>query len=418
MVKVALTDRYIKTRKPASPGARADHFDAIVPGLALRVTSTGHKTFILMARFPSRPKNTTRRLLGKCGSLTLDAARDKARAWLELLGQGKDPKIEEAKAKAKERRKATSTFEQIVRAYLERHKALAKHGEATRILEAEFITRWGPRPASDITTEEVADAIRAIVKRGAPYQAHNSLGHLRRAYSWAVNSHEFGLTVSPVDVLRPRELIGVKKPRTRTLTDAELRAIWEVCAEGRSPTGGKRLRASADATVMGFPYGPIVRLLILTGQRENEVAGMAWEEINLEQKLWTIPAGRMKSGRLHEVPLTPDALGLLSSLPRFTGRHVFSTTSGAKPVNGFSKAKVRLDKLSGVQDWVIHDLRRTVRTQLSALPVQDMVRELVIAHAQKGLHAVYDQHRYVSEKREALELWEERLRGILSGRSP
>jgi integrase len=414
MTKVTLTDRYIKTRKAAAPGTREDHFDAIVPGLALRVTSAGHKSFVLMARYPTRPKNTTRRLLGEYGALTLDAARDKARDWLELLAKGIDPRIEEARSKAEERRKAVNTFEGIARAYLDRHKGLAKHGEATRILEAEFIKKWGTRPAGDILPEEVADAIRAIVKRGAPYQAHNALGHLRRAYNWAVNSHEFGLVSSPVSVLRPKDLIGARKPRTHILTDDELRAIWKVCDAGPVPKTGKRLRAPADATIMGYPYGPIIRLLILTGQRENEVAGMAWHEIDLDQSLWTIPAWRMKSGRTHEVPLAPDALALLVSLPQFAGPNVFSTTGGTKAVNGFSKTKARLDKLSGVRGWVIHDLRRTVRTHLSALPVQDMVRELVIAHAQRGLHAVYDQHLYRDEKRECLTLWEKRLKGILA----
>ena len=94
-------------------------------------------------------------------------------------------------------------------------------------------------------------------------------------------------------------------------------------------------------------------------------------------------------------------------MPRFTaGGSVFSTTAGAKSINGFSKAKARVDRLSGVENWKIHDLRRTMRTHLSALPVQDLVRELVIAHAKPGLHKVYDQHAYQAEKRECLELWE------------
>ena len=182
-----------------------------------------------------------------------------------------------------------------------------------------------------------------------------------------------------------------------------------------APNEGKtRVRAAIRLEDMSYPYGPLIRLLILTGQRENEVAGMKWDEVDFEQKLWTIPAARMKSGRTHEVPLAPDAMALLKSLPRFKGPHVFTTTDGKKAVNGFSKAKTRLDKLSEVQGWVIHDLRRTARTHFSALPVQDMLRELVIAHAQPQLHQVYDQHSYRDEKRECLRLWELRLRGILA----
>ena len=416
MARVALTDKFIKSESRVPVAGRLDYFDSVVPGLALRVTKKGHRTFVLVARFPANPKNPTRRVLGGYGAITLDTARERARRWLELIGKGIDPKIDEARRKAEERRKAVNTFEAVAREYLARHKALVKHGEAKRILEAEFIKLWGQRPAGDILAEEVADVIRAIVKRGAPYQAHSALGHVRRVYNWAIGTHEFGLTVSPVTALKPKDLIGARQARTHILGDAALWAIWNACAGGYvAPREGKtRVRAAIRSEDMSYPYGPLIRLLILTGQRENEVAGMTWDEVNFEQKLWTIPAARMKSGRTHEVPLAPDALALLKSLPRFKGPHVFTTTDGKKAVNGFSKAKARLDKLSEVQGWVIHDLRRTARTHFSALPVQDMIRELVIAHAQPQLHQVYDQHSYQDEKRECLRLWELRLRGILA----
>jgi integrase len=139
---------------------------------------------------------------------------------------------------------------------------------------------------------------------------------------------------------------------------------------------------------------------------------MQWSEDN--ETLLTIPAERMKGDRSHEVPLPPAAAGILASLRPFDGGdYVFTTTNGAKPINGFGKAKIRIDKLSGVSGWVIHDLRRTARTHFSALPVDDRVRELVIAHAQPGLHKVYDLHTYQEEKRRCLELWEKRLFGIV-----
>jgi integrase len=161
-------------------------------------------------------------------------------------------------------------------------------------------------------------------------------------------------------------LIGKREARDRGLSDAELRAIWDA------------------AEAMGYPYGPCIRLLVLTGQREREVADMRWSEADFDRRLWTIPAARMKGGRAHEVPLAPAAAALLEALPRFTGECVFTTTGREKPINGFGKAKVRIDKLSGVGGWVFHDLRRTMRTHLSALPVQDLVRELVIAHASRA----------------------------------
>lgn len=266
---------------------------------------------------------------------------------------------------------------------------------------------------TDIEAGEVADAIRAIVKRGAPYQAHNALGYLRRMYNWAIGTHEFGIAVSPVERLKPADLIGRREARERILTDDELRTIWLACSTDHSPSA----RRKTDK--LFFPYGPVVQLLILTGQRRDEVAHMRWSEIDMDQRVWTIPASRMKGGRTHVVPLAPAALATLAKLPRFTaGDYVFSTDGGMKPVNGFSKAKVRLDEISGVTGWVLHDLRRTARTHFSALPVQDLVRELVIAHARPGLHKVYDQHSYLDEKRECLTLWEQRLRGILAPKLP
>jgi len=420
MAKINLTDRFINSPKRTPASGRADYADAHVPGLALRVTSAGHRTFVLVARYPKNPKNPTRRALGDYGEITLEQARQKARDWLALIRRGVDPKIEEARQRAATQREQASTFGLVAEQFLARYAATLAHADkARRIIGAEFVKPWGDRPIGDIRPEECAAAIRKVVDRGAPAQAHAAHEWLRRLYRWAIGTNEFGVTVSPVATLRPTDLIGKKVVRSRVLTDDELRAVWQACGGAVVMEGMKEARRRDHARErdrpIGYPYGPLVRLLILTGQREREVADMLWSEIDLTGALWTIPASRMKSDRAHEVPLAPDALALLRSLPRFTaGDHVFTTTDGAKPVNGFSKTKARVDKVSGVTGWVIHDLRRTVRTHLSALPVQDLVRELVIAHARPGLHKVYDLHSYVDEKRDCLRLWEARLRGILN----
>jgi integrase len=395
-----LTDRFVNSRKPAPVGRRDEYRDAIVPGLALRVTDRGHKSFVLVTRYPSNPKNPTRRALGEVGAITLDQARQKARGWLGLIEKGIDPKTEEARERAAAQRRQVNTFEAVSTEFLERHASgLTKSAEARRIIEGEFVKRWGARPITDVMPEEVAAAIRAIVQRGAPYQAHNAFGHLRRLFNWAIGTHEFGIRASPVAQLRPQDLIGKREARERTLSNDELRAVWRA------------------AERMGYPYGPVFQLLILTGQREREVAEISWSEVEFEKRLWTIPAKRMKGDRAHEVPVAPAAVALLEPLPRWNGGDfIFTTTEGAKPINGFSKSKVRVDKLSGVSSWVIHDLRRTVRTHLSALPVEDLVRELVIAHAKPGLHKVYDLHAYQHEKRQCLELWEKRLFSIVEPR--
>ncbi len=401
MARFNLTDRFVASDNRTPATGRKDYSDALVPGLALRVTAAGHKSFVLVARYPSSPKNPTRRALGDYGEISLDEARVRAREWLALIRKGIDPRVEETRRRAETQRKQVNTFGTVATEFLERHAAgLRKAEEAKRIVDVEFVRRWGARPVGDIRPEEVAAAIRAIVKRGAPSQAHNSLGYLRRLFSWAIGTHEFGIDASPVERLKPKDLIGSRVARERVLTDGELAAVW---------------RATPS---VGYPYGPLFRLLILTGQREREVADMRWAEVDMAQRLWTIPAARMKGGRAHEVPISEPARSLLAGLPRFNeGDCVFSTTNGRTSVNGFSKAKSRADKFSGVEGWRIHDFRRTMRTHLSALPVQDMVRELVIAHARPGLHKVYDRHSYVDEKRECLDLWAARLQAIVEARA-
>jgi hypothetical protein len=243
--KSVLTDRYTKSRKPAQrlPGqreARDDYLDAIVPGLALRVTEKGHKSFVLLARYPTHPANPTRRALGTYGAIILDGARDKARRWLELIGKGIDPKTEEARQQADAQRGQLNSFAAVAGEFLDRHASgLKKSAEAKRIIETEFVKRWGQRPITDIMPVEVAAAIRAIVKRGSPYQAHNALGYIRRLFSWAIGTHEFGIRTSPVEQLKPKDLIGKKEAHTRVLTDDELRAVWDA------------------AGAMGYPYGPV-----------------------------------------------------------------------------------------------------------------------------------------------------------------
>jgi len=182
---------------------------------------------------------------------------------------------------------------------------------------------------------------------------------------------------------------------------------------------------------MQYPIGPLLRMLLMTGQRKSEVAEAQWREFDLDKKLWTVPSERFKSGSTHTVPLSDDMMALLKTLPKWKGDFLFSSTGGKTPVNGSSKAKERLDtrmlltlkamaRKRGddprsvlLESFVIHDLRRTVRTRLSSLRIADAVSEAVLGHAKKGLLRVYNQHRYLDEMREALGAWATLLRGIV-----
>jgi integrase len=414
-----LTERKVETLKPAEAGKRYQVMDALVPGFGVRVTDRGERSFILYTRYPGKP-GPARRRLGRVGELTLADAREKARQWLALIDRGIDPDVEEERARRQENERRANSFAAVADDFIRlavigpdpARPKQRKGEEVKRDIEREFISRWRSRPITEIMSRDITAVIDAAVARGAPYQAHNLLGHVRRLFNWAIARGVYGLDRSPCDRMKPREVIGSKDVRRRVLDDAELRALW---------------RATESA---GYPYGPLLRMLALTGQRKSEVAEARWREFDLARRLWVIPAERMKMDAAHVVPLADEVLALLAQLPRFKkGDHLFSTTFGAKPVNGFSKAKELLDKRMlaelrqgadepdevELEPFVIHDIRRTMRTGLSALPVADMVRELVIAHAQPGLHQVYDQYSYLDEKRRALELWAARLRAIVEG---
>lgn len=270
---------------------------------------------------------------------------------------------------------------------------------------------WRDRPVTDITRRDVVKLVEEIADRGNRHAARLIFAHMRSMFAWAVERSIYGLDHSPCSDIRIGKLIGTLEPRDHVLSDDELRLIWR----------------AAEKTA--YPYGPLVKLLMLEGQRLREIAEACWPEIN--GGLLTIPAGRMKNKQAHEVPLSKPALEIVNSLPRFVDDYVFSTTGGKRPVSGFAKFKKGLDKRIAdliaqdvaagltqkgevkMQPWRLHDIRRTVRTRLSELRVPDMVCELVVGHSKPGLHKVYDRHKYRDEKREALEAWAAKLAAIV-----
>jgi integrase len=408
-----LTDLKIRSLRAAEKPF--DVKDTQVPGLHVRVMPTGHRSFILLGRFPGKP-HPTRRALGGYGELTLEEARDKAREWRRLIGRGVDPQVQEERDRQSVLRQQCITFSAVAEDFIRDKLPSERKGKETeQDIRRELLPKWGKRPITDITSLEVRNLVKAIRDRhGTPYQAHNILITIRRLFGWAIDQTVYGIEQSPCERLKPKSIVGKRLSRTRVLDNDELRAFWR--AAGR----------------LGYPYQQIYRLLALTGLRRNEVAWARWSEIDLQTKLWTIPAERMKGGAPHVVPLMDDVLAILHELPRFqVGDFLFSTTFGKKPVRGFNRAKRKLDWHMLRSWWAIgrvrgehlrnkkfppfkiHDVRRTMRTGLSALPIPDIVRELVVAHAQRGMHRVYDLHAYENEKRHALQLWAARLRDIV-----
>jgi integrase len=333
--------------------------------------------------------------------------------------------------------KKAHTFASIAERYISEHLKGQRRGKVTaREIRSDLIEAWGERPISDIKPGDVKTLIH-VIKARAPYQARSAFGHARTLFRWAV--HHDLIEASPIASLEPRWVLDGAKigPRQRALDEQEIAAFWR--ASGR----------------LGYPYGSLFRMLLLTGCRLNEAARAQWSEFHPElrriireakragravdwstvpekTKSWTIPAARFKSNAEHLVPLSDDVCELLESLPLFAaGDFMFTTTDGEKPINGLSKSKRRLDermlrtlRAMGKQDgddvarvklpgWVLHDLRRVVRTNLSALDIPDHVAEMVLGHGRRGLQRVYDQHRYEPQIREALDRWAAKLREIV-----
>jgi integrase len=380
--------------------------DTEVRGLRLRVSPKGLRTFVLVTRYPGQ-KHASRRALQ---ATNLKDAREEAADWKRLVRRGVDPHEEEASRKREELRKRRNTFLSVAEAYIaDIHRRKQRSAAAVEHqIRRELISKWAELPVSDITRADVSVLIQAIRDRPAPYYAHLVLNYCRSLFNWAINSGAYGLEFSPCDHIKPSQLIGMKQPRQRVLSDDELRTFWRA------------------TEWFGYPFGPLFRLLLLTGQRRSEVAGARWPEFELDAKLWTVPPERFKSNSTHLVPLTADALEIIHSLPRFkSGDCLFSFGYGATPVINLTRAKRRLDELmleelrkidakAKLPPFVLHDLRRTMRTRLSSLRVPDTVAEMVIGHGRKGLQRVYDQHKFVDEMREALEAWNARLRAIVS----
>lgn len=444
MANRALTDRTLKALKPAPAGKRYERRDDLVTGLLVRVTETGKRTFMLQTRYPGS-QQPTRRSLGEYGAISLDDARQKARNWLELIRKGIDPAVAEAEARQAALRVQANTFAAVAEDYL-RLRVIGpdpdkprqrRAAEVAREFRRLFVALWGERPITSISRHDVLSLIEGVRDQGtaatlaaygkgkkadkspAPVQARNLLGYLKTFFSWAIERGTYGFESSPCDHLKGASIIGERGSNDRTLDDAELSAFWQ--ATGRLP----------------YPYGPIYRLLLLSGLRLNEVADATWSEFDLPKGIWTIPASRMKGkngkARPHSVPLTADILAILGSLPRFNGgAYLFSTTSGESPVWVTDKVKRRLDAVMldilresarkrgddpakvKLPAWVNHDLRRTLRLRLSELRVSADVAEAILAHVKPGIRGVYDRYEHFDEKRHALELWAGQLKAITS----
>jgi integrase len=396
MPKVALTDRFVSHAK-AQGVPQLDYFDEGVPGLALRVSSTGRKTWTFHYTSPGDGKRA-RLTIGTYPATTLANARGLATEARGAVEAGTDPRT---------RTTGAMTIATLVQSYVEKHVASLRTAvEIERRIRRNIVPVIGEVRLADFHRRDVNRCVDPIIKRGSPIEAARAFEDLRAMLRWAVSRGD--LDHNPIDGMKKP---ATSKPRERVLSDDEILSLW---------TG---LPAALAKSVTGQR---IIKLCLITAQRVGEVAGMRRAELDFKRALWSLPGSRTKNAHPHAVPLSPMAQGIIKEALADAGSSgfVFPSDSGATgtvPPRSIAKtlAKAIAKRRLGLTPFTVHDLRRTALTGMAKLGVAPIVIGHVANHrtttkAGETL-AVYIQHQYEKEKREALELWADRLQGIIAG---
>lgn len=413
----ALTVKQLEALK-AGP-ARREVPDGLLIGLYFIIQPSGARSWAVRYRYGGKPCKLT---LGPYPALDLGTARDRARDALKAVAAGQDPGLEkkDAARKAQQDVEARDRVSIQLDAFYERHvkpnNTLRTASEVMRALDKDVRSAWGERRVQQITRRDVIELLDSIVDRGKPIAANRALAYMRRFFNWLIERSV--LETSPCD--RVKAPSG-EQDRDRVLTDGELRWLWKATER------------------LGYPFGPFVRLLLLTGQRRDEVAKLRWAEI-CRPDLWTIPKERTKNGIAHDVPLSSAAQEVITALPRIVGKpgYLF-TTNGQSAASGYSHAKERLDKFMlavaqeeaveygldpneiQIPEWRLHDLRRTLASGVARLRHPPHVVEAVLNHtsgAVSGVAAVYNRYSYLEEKTHALEAWGRFVIDLVEGSAP
>jgi integrase len=418
----ALTAVAVKTIRPSDQ--RQEIRDGACQGLYLCVEKSGVKSWVL--RFRSQSGKPVKLSLGRvdfsgqeiAGPLTpgMPLSLSGARQLASQVHRDRLMGIDPIAAKKASKVKSTNTFASVAADFVEQHakpktrrwKATAKllglAADGTTIRKS-LCDVWADKPIGDIKSGDIYGVIESARVRGVPgipvrneepseSRARHFHAALSKMFSWAHKHRR--IEVDPT--------VGVHPPdpavsRDRVLNEAELQRLWQA--------------ADAEPT-----YGVVLKLLILLGQRLNEVCGMRYSELSSDLSLWTLPAARVKNKRAHSVPLSPIAQALIQSVPN-TGDDLIFSTTGSTAISGFSKLKRRLDQAMGdTPPWRLHDIRRSFVTHLAELGVRGEVLERLVNHisgSRGGIAGVYNRSELMNERRAALELWSSHVEQLVSG---
>ena len=391
VMRKKLTTKTIDALPPAK-GKRYEVRDAMLPGLHIRVSATGGKVWYLAARVDGRLRRIK---FGSYPVISLSDARQSAQGILRDIALGTC-----AESGAGSPDASAPTLGDIIPQFIKRHaKRQTKDWKGTQSVLLRM-KNLHTKPIDQIKRADVVRELEAMIadiedNGGKGTRANRGLAAIKKLYSWCIDQGV--VEISPVAALKP---LIKEVARERWLTDDEIKSFWRGCE------------------AEGYPFEQFGKLLLLTGQRLREISEMRWSELDLEKATLTLKGSRTKNGTLHVLPLSPQAVAILSVMPRFLDSDFVFTTTGKTPISGFGRFKQRLDVVVGMdaEDWRFHDLRRTAATNMAIMGVQPHIIEAVLNHKTgivSGVAAVYNRYAYVDEKREALERWARSIEGLV-----
>ncbi|MEP9375054.1 tyrosine-type recombinase/integrase [Mesorhizobium sp. KR1-2] len=390
--------------------------------------------FYMRARWRKGASSDSTRFLGlyssfeREGCLTLVQARARAREWEALRVAGTDPKQWELElalaALERVRQRRECVFSAVVEIYLvERKKvksAAWSEGMIRRYILCPDRNHFLNQPIGDVDSADVSSFVDAITKHSKS-QALQIFQLLKQIFAWVMRPDRrkrFQMLVNPMSDLRLQDFELSKSIRTNMLSDEEIAAFWYSCKK------------------LGYPFGSLFLALLLVGTRLSNMARSQRSQFELENRMFVIPQGEFKSQVETKLPLSDLAVELFSGLSAFTdpesGPYLFSSTHGTTPVSGFHNSKEQLEKLmhemlrriaiarnrnpneTVLKPFVLHDLRRVVRTKLSALGIHAPVAEAALGHGKKGLARVYDQYAYLEELKVAMQKYADEIKRIVA----
>jgi|GEM_PF-572399 len=418
-------DRNKEVGRPVHPipdVGQVEVFDRDCRGLALRISSTGSKSYVFSCRFNKQRRRIT---IGSIHSLTLAEAREEVQALRRDIAKGIDPRDAVKKAAKAADRLNVST---VAGEFLERHAKQNRSWKDTEgILRLYVKPAWGQKSIADVTKEDVSKLLNRIQSGSSVYRRNRALACIRKMFNWAVANYD-EMTTSPV--VKGMAAKG-EEARDRYLTPDEIRLVWR----------------AADR--IGYPFGPLFQFLLVTGQRRGEVLNLRrGKNLDLEvERLWTLTPEETKAKREHWVPLSDLSLQVLGGCTQVgnspyvfsSGRekHTDDRDEGPRPVSGLSKVKDRInaaisdlmredaegagldpESVDPMPDWRPHDFRRTVATHLEETLgfAPHEVGIFVLNHdpkSYKGVTAVYTRGKHLLKRRRLQNAWARYVRLVI-----